>query len=593
MFQANSGAPEGAEWPADPSPSERQSGAEDHPDLRLKHAERCLERARSQIDSTRKLFLAWLLAMPVLWIYTLEPKVALVRGKVEEALSKLKALGNVQTEIKDRIVAEKKKQAEKKQAEAVRPGSREVLPVKIRKTQGDIERIAEARGRLTEAQATLSEAIQFKLPGIELPMPLTHGLLATSGFLFWVIAVVAASRLRVLNLFCQALRIQIAELHAPRAAVDDIASTSPWWLAPLPYSLAANSTVTRDDLCRALGWERQRRRGNVAVVLFAVAAIAIQVRFCWLAATICRYADFSPLHVWALLILMVVLLLATCWALWSWIRPGLMSDRFSNEPDRILITRRDWIAGAIPVVPAAILLLTLLRKSSDESTSAENDPNTPAKKAAKRHDSPRFVRHAKKGWMQTSLSPGFHENSRSKIIHRVSRDKRIRRVSRLNVAALRDSSPSQSGLPAAEKPRVHLATASFALESAAEELLAAKDYPGACETLSIAIEHDALLRAKAPKCRAGNRVRRTKREPKRHRTQSSGTLGPKRPDFRIFDRLADISVRHGQPTFLMRAIVALTTAKKSFDNDSFTAREIDARIAKWSEPTSAWHQKRR
>jgi hypothetical protein len=570
MSQASSNAEPDVQSPSGSSPSEPDRGDKAHSESRAKHAERCLDRARSIIDSTGRLLLAWSLTMPVLWIYKLEPRVADVHAAGEDAEASQVALLKVHDEIQDRIA---------KQPVTEKLGPHGPTRVFVPKKEGERREIARTAIHAVRTEERLAEKIPLDPLGLKLELPLTQALLAWSGSLLWVIAYVAMSRARILNLFSQALRIQIAELGTPRSAVDDIASSSPWWLAPLPASAATSSTITRGDLSRALGWQRHRHRDNVAVIMFAVAAIAIQLRFCWLEATICRYADFSPLHAWALLILMVALLLATSWALWSWIRPAWISDRFTNEPGGTLMTRRDWIAGAIPILPAAILLLTLPRKTL---------------KAVKRYDNPRFVQHARKASLLTSLSPGFHENLRSKIIHWVTKDQRIRRVSStISLATLRDSSLSQPGMPGAGKPRVHLATASIALESAANQLFAAKDYAGACGMLTIAIEHDALLRAKAPKCRASNRVRRARKDPKKHQSQSFRLPGPKRPDSRIFDRLADISVRYGQPAFLKRAIDSITTARKSYDNDSFTAREIDARIAKWSNAGSVWNQNRR
>jgi hypothetical protein len=388
-----------------------------------------------------------------------------------------------------------------------------------------------------------------------------------------------------MNLFSQSLRIHVAELGTPRPALDDIASGSPWWLAPLPRSAMDSCTVSREDLSRAIGWGR-RRRGDALVSLFAVAAIALQVRFCWLESIICQYAEISSAHAWAVQIAMVALLMATMWALWYWIRPALLSDRFANEPRQNVITRRDWIAGAVPAVPT-IALLFLLPRSPHAARSTTAVPKL------KRHDNPRFVQGHKTSSVATTLAPGFHENPIPKIIHWVSPSREIRRVSKINQAALRPSSDSQPVTPAEKKPRVHLATASYALGSEAKRLLKAKDYVSACNMLVIGIEHDALLRSPAAsKTEAGNRVRRRRKNEKPDPSQAPRPLAPKRPDFRIFDLLADIAAQNDQRTFLERAAEELSKAKGSYLSDSFAAREIDARIAKWTNPASPWNLKR-
>jgi hypothetical protein len=75
-------------------------------DGRTKQAERYLNRAGSTIDTTNKLLIAWLLTMPALWIYRLEPAVHEVRELGKETQEKQQALYNVHKKIdEDRAIA--------------------------------------------------------------------------------------------------------------------------------------------------------------------------------------------------------------------------------------------------------------------------------------------------------------------------------------------------------------------------------------------------------------------------------------------------------------------------------------------------------
>jgi hypothetical protein len=180
----------------------------------------------------------------------------------------------------------------------------------------------------------------------------------------------------------------------------------------------------------------------------------------------------------------------------------------------------------------------------------------------------------------------------TQIIHFVSQSHEIPMVSRLNSIHLL---PIEESRPVAiektGKPRIHLATAASTLMTEARELLNAGKVSEAFSLLKIAISHDELLISRAPKEYAGGRAHRETKKATRKDRQSA-RLARKRPNFQLYDFVANAARKHGQTmAIVIEPFQKSLSDPDGYPTESYSRRAIEERIKKWSDPTSAWNHK--
>jgi hypothetical protein len=555
--------------PAGADPAKTGSHEAARRERRAKQADRYLERARSHIDTAGKLFIAVLLTTSAIWFFKIEPALAEVGTSADKIRAQVK-------EIQQRSLVIKSKESSESERSRARDSQRD--------RQAEVEKL----------KKKFAEKVPVDLPGFKLEVSLTEAPYVWSALLFWLVSYMAWTRVRVLRLCAKALSIQVAELGIAPTDHNELLLGAPWWLKPPPADVSSETGITREDLLLALGWRSQRRFGATALWMVAIATVALQLHFCWLEAQACWDVQecgdgaLTPLRAWRLIALAVGFLVLTCWALWFWVRPSVLSAKFDDSVGTGGVNRRDFLVGAAPLIPALVLIVVLCRRPSDIK---KPDVNRPDLALGKQRKNPRFAGHRKAAPYKSSLPRGFHKNRQSEIIHWVTSEGTIRAVSKIgSLLPSEESQPVRLGKEG--RPRVHLATASAALGRAAIERVDGGKFKEGCDLLAIAISHDERLRKRSPGCRAGARSHRTGKKASR-RSPSALALAPKRPDFGVYDALAVLAVRHDLAEYLTTAIASLKEARSHYPAGSYSLRAIDERLAKWENSASAWHRKTR
>ena len=193
--------------------------------------------------------------------------------------------------------------------------------------------------------------------------------------------------------------------------------------------------------------------------------------------------------------------------------PGMTPER---SPEK---TRREVLRDAAAVLWLGVAPLAETVEAGLQGRKVRGRKKWPAPTAGRRN--PRFRRRKNKGnAYHTNLAPGFYLNPKSQVIHYVAADRRIVGVYRINERNLRALNPADlpNLLLGKNKPRVSLATASFAFEHAALASISVKNYALACRLLLAGIRHDQYFK--------------------------QATL--EEPSFRLYDMLAGVSLRFRQ-----------------------------------------------
>lgn len=165
-----------------------------------------------------------------------------------------------------------------------------------------------------------------------------------------------------------------------------------------------------------------------------------------------------------------------------------------STPPTQTVNRRDAITSSLAGVVVGVIADQLVAQPNRrKSTSgAKRLPKPPQGRR-----NPRFVKEkGKSAQVSTRLQPGFYVNTRSKVIHYVTKQRTIRQVQRINTNRLKPLAISDVTklLLNDSKPRVHLSTASRALEEAALDHFKSNQPETAFELLATAIRHDQILK---------------------------------------------------------------------------------------------------
>jgi hypothetical protein len=156
--------------------------------------------------------------------------------------------------------------------------------------------------------------------------------------------------------------------------------------------------------------------------------------------------------------------------------------------------RRDWLLRAGAGMIVAFASHRTLAQNESKNRGSKRWPTPPTDRR------PRFRKNKDaKTFVGTNLKSGFYINPRSKVVHYVNKDGRIRDVQRIHVDRLKPMSVADVTRLLVEKsgPRVHLTTASRALEEAALDHFHSNENNVAFQLLATAIRHDQVLKQKS------------------------------------------------------------------------------------------------
>ena len=157
---------------------------------------------------------------------------------------------------------------------------------------------------------------------------------------------------------------------------------------------------------------------------------------------------------------------------------------------------------------------------------------------------------------------GLQVNKRSKVAHYILDSGQLLGVSKINVENLVPIKFDILKVPP-NNPHAHIARASATFELTALEYVKNQDYKSACEALMVGIRYDRMARTKANKT----------------------------PDFRLYDLLAGLSIRHGLPKYLQE-VSAVLSHKKTSQSSTIYDTAFSSRMQKWHNLNGKWHKKR-
>lgn len=157
---------------------------------------------------------------------------------------------------------------------------------------------------------------------------------------------------------------------------------------------------------------------------------------------------------------------------------------------RLRFDRRGLLRWAAAGVVAGLAPALTWAQKASKNAGIKRWPKAPATR------NPRYLKDAATSFVATKLKPGFYVNPRSKVVHYVAQDGRIRQVQRINVSRLRPLAIADVSrlLLADTAARVHLTTASRALEEAALDHFKRSQPDVAFQLLATAIRHDQRLK---------------------------------------------------------------------------------------------------
>ena len=261
------------------------------------HATRVrLDRVGKVSSSTVKVALAWLGALLVIWLNTLEDKQASV-GELRGGIQAL-ALNEADYEASE----------DSPQNETI-----------ARNQKGNI-------GRLRKASE------QIELFGLKLRLPATIVPPAWSALLIALIVYMHGRRLLIWTLFAGAQ----SRLKLLPAMIGKVLKESefeaPLWIAPAPSRVRQQGRVETRELCELVGWYNQGWI-EFAIFLTACALVALQLRVVLIGLRIAEWTSLgvqsrqlsllSAFEIW--------LLCATFFVVWRWFRPTVVPDQEKSE----------------------------------------------------------------------------------------------------------------------------------------------------------------------------------------------------------------------------------------------------------------------
>jgi len=240
-----------------------------------------------------------------------------------------------------------------------------------------------------------------------------------------------------------------------------------------------------------------------------------------------------------------------------------------------LISRRHFLSGLLTSVGLVSIGVSFERQRRKEPLALDrprvlNNPHYRKKKPRK--------------YYLSNLAPGFYLNKRKEsIIHLVNGNKRIRGVQKINETKLVRIDPLRNRLVPA--PHVNRSTASYSLETAAlAELTSNPPRPEiACQLLLLGIMDHLMAR---------NKFRRGLAEPLELRfdvrnqliRQKGRVLGLERVPARLYDLLAGLSVRYGNPRYLKNLISLV-------EGNPDLKEALTNRLSIWKDTKKPWHDR--
>ncbi|MBT1700889.1 hypothetical protein KK083_28615 [Fulvivirgaceae bacterium PWU4] len=398
-----------------------------------------------------------------------------------------------------------------------------------------------------EIEAAKKE-INFKIPpDIDVPVDPQYAPLAWSLLLLGFLVYVGASRARILNLCAKTLRIYRHDLSYKPEHFSDFISM-PFWIAPLPTK---DSKVFADDLCHALGWQRQKMKTTVYVLIGIFVFFVLQLRVMYINFEVADQFTNDVRHVFLVLNLSIL-----GWLIYyfiHWFRQLVVPDHYANEPSPNSLRRRD-----------------ILRMSAFSLSFGLLYPVVKVSEIVFKPRVPRFRKHIPS--FTSRLAPGYYFNNLSSTIHYVNSDQKIRSIVCINQDNLQPESVASisalTSFKTVSNKRVHLATSSQVLETTALELVSSGKPLDAIILLRASVFHDLFLKS---------RNSQDKPVAFQHKVTQ-------KPGYRIYDLLAGLSVRFEPDRRNLKVLLRIL-------RDSRNVAQFETRYSKWNNEKSIWFQK--
>jgi hypothetical protein len=261
------------------------SDGKDRRDGLAKRAEKFFERAKSQASAVQIAAFAWLLGLFGVWAGGIQPLGRRYLEKTQRQASARIELEQKRRELRTISESQKPSQAV---AMAVTPAEASGASVKenpVPRSKAGLEaysRSRELQGDIVDLRKELDELqVGFKVPGVDLKMPLVVAPLVWIFLMLGLIYTLARTRRRVLSLTAQGTRILREELSTPPSEISDVAGDFPFWLAPLPIHRAPTDEKAL-ALRSVLGWENKSFTNSVKVLAFLAILLLWQAQVCWL-----------------------------------------------------------------------------------------------------------------------------------------------------------------------------------------------------------------------------------------------------------------------------------------------------------------------
>lgn len=328
-----------------------------------------------------------------------------------------------------------------------------------------------------------------------------------------------------------------------------------WWLAPLP--LKVGSDITAQQLKSALGWHNVSRRNTLLVAVSSAAVAFMVCRFVGIGMDTKSFlrtgghSDYWRSIIWPMLLMACsacALLQIYSW----WRRREVLEDR-TRETISAPRSRRQFLLSVVTALIAASIPILV-----------------PAVKRLIR--APRFRQSVRRSAPDGLPIGSFRHNLKSQIFHGVVGTGSagspgvycLPQEPETMAAVLDGGVPRNIALPARSSnerrgdPRVQLSRAACAFTEAALLRLRSADVEGACQLLLGGVRHDI----------------RYSNEDTAHR-----------PSIHIYDFLAGLAVRHGQPQHLIQL------AKLIGEAPTGSRSALDKRQAVWRNESSRWHKR--
>jgi hypothetical protein len=431
--------------------------------------------------------------------------------------------------------------------------------------------IDEEKKRRTEIKDSI---VSFQILGSSVPFPT-----AFAPELWWLLLLLVLVYLRYMKnsalvALAKAIYVYKSRRSAPGSKevndnlrsrhLFDIAGAASPWLAPIRQRDIALG-VRAEDVRQALGWTRESEGwARMLCVLLTSLFIAFGVHIVWLGFELSDTA--RPAVVVALQVpevlsvilrgLLAIAVGATLYQAWSMLRV----TRIDADPQAKNLTRRE-IVETLTVGAVALGIFGLYTwRWKDAGTLSDTARPKSQLRLKRLASNPRFEKRERiRLTAVPELEPGFYKNSETGIVHYVTPERIVRQVSQVDWQNLQriEFTPDVVSL-------LHPLTASHVAERGALKLLKDQRIDQACEVLARAIEQE-------------------QKEP--WRSNRSG-----RPSFRLYDLLSGLSVRFDRVDHREKSLKLLEAALDA-SSDSATVQLLSQRRAKWSDDSSAWHQK--